>query len=292
MKYEAVHRFSSRFDVKKMCEVLGIRRSSYYRWLLRQISKEEKIKNEKKDIILIEEIFESSDRIWGYRNITKEIKARGIEISEYRVRRLMKENGFYSELAVKFKPQRNGKSDGRYCEDKVKQEFKVKEKNRIWAGDITYIKTSVGWVYLAVVMDLFNREIIGYDIGKKIDTQLVKNALGNAVGKRGTEKGLIFHSDRGCQYASNGYQDMLREKHIEGSMSRPGCPYDNSCVESFFASLKKEKIYRKYYDTMEEVTKDVFWYIEIFYNRKRRHSTLQYMTPVEYLNKYDKIKVA
>ena len=165
----------------------------------------------------------------------------------------MRENGFYPELAVKFKPQRNGKTDGRYCENKVKQEFKVDEKNRVWAGDITYIKTSVGWVYLAVVLDLFNREVIGYDIGKKIDTQLVKNALGNAIGRRGIKEGLIFHSDRGCQYASNGYQDMLKEKKMQGSMRKPGGPYDNSCVESFFASLKKEKIYRKKYDTIEEI---------------------------------------
>lgn len=156
---------------------------------------------EKYEIEKIESIFEESDRIWEYRNITKELKSQGIEISEYRVRRLMRENGFYPELAVKFKPQRNGKTDGRYCENMVKQEFKVAEKNRVWAGDITYIKTSVGWVYLAVVLELFNREVIGYDIGKKIDTQLVKNALGNAIGRRGIKEGLIFHSDRGCREA-------------------------------------------------------------------------------------------
>lgn len=247
---------------------------------------------EKRDIERIEAVFEESDRIWGYRNITKELQSRGMEISEYRVRRLMKENGFYPELAVKFKPQRNGKKDGRYYENKVNQEFKIKEKNKVWAGDITYIKTKVGWVYLAVVIDLFNREIIGYDLGKKIDSQLVKNALGNAIGRRGIKEGLIFHSDRGCQYASKGYQEMLKEKKMQGSMSRPGCPYDNSCVESFFASLKKEKIYRREYATMEEVKKDIFWYIEIFYNRKRRHSTLKHMTPIEYLRKYDEIGVA
>ena len=111
--------------------------------------------------------------------------------------------------------------------------------------------------------------------------------MGNAIGKRGIEEGLIFHSDRGCQYSSKGYQDMLEKNKITGSMSKPGCPYDNSCVESFFASLKKEKIYRKEYDTIEDVKKDIFWYIEIFYNRKRRHSTLQYMTPVEYLRKHE-----
>ena len=292
MKYDAIRSNSTRFDVKKMCDVLGVKRGSYYRWLKSRKNREKRDLEEKKEIEMIEEVFESGDRIWGYRNITKELKSQGVEISEYRVRRLMRENGFYPELAVKFKPQRNGKTDGRYCENRVKQEFTVKEKNKIWAGDITYIKTSVGWVYLAVVMDLFNREVIGYDIGKKIDTQLVKNALGNAIGRRGLIDGLIFHSDRGCQYASNGYQDMLKEKNMQGSMSRPGCPYDNSCVESFFASLKKEKIYRRKYDTMEEVKKDVFWYIELFYNRRRRHSSLEYMTPVEYLRRYDEMKVA
>ena len=111
-------------------------------------------------------------------------------------------------------------------------------------------------------------------------------ALGNAIGRRGRNKELIFHSDRGCQYSSKRYQEMLKNNGLVGSMSKAGCPYDNSCVESFFASLKKEKIYRREYDTIEKVKKDVFWYIEIFYNRKRRHSTLGYLTPVEYRNLY------
>lgn len=292
MKFEAILEFSTRFDVKKMCEVLGVNRSSYYRWLKRQEQREERNLKERHDVELIEKVFLDSDMIFGYRNITRELKAQGVEISEYRVRRLMKENGFYPELAVKFKPIRSGKSDGRYCENKVKQEFKTEKKNTLWAGDITYIKTSVGWVYLAVVMDLFNREIIGYSLSKKIDTELVKGALGNAIGRNGVDNDLIFHSDRGCQYSSKGYQQLLKEKGITGSMSRPGCPYDNACVESFFASLKKEKIYRRRYETMEEVRKDVFWYIEMFYNRKRRHSALEYMTPVEYRLKYEKNKLA
>lgn len=143
-----------------------------------------------------------------------------------------------------------------------------------------------------MVMDLFNREIIGYEVSKQINAELAKAALGNAIGKRGCSEGLIFHSDRGAQYASKGYQELLEKNEITGSMSRPGCPYDNSCVESFFASLKKGKIYRRRYDTMEEIKTDIFRYIEIFYNRKRRHSTLEYMTPVEYLRKYDKKEAA
>ena len=130
MKYEAMRRFSTRFYVKKMCEVLGVKRSSYYRWQKSQKNRDKKILEEKKDIEQIEEIFESSDRIWGYRNITKELKAKGVEISEYKVRRLMRENGLYPEIAVKFKPQRNGKSDGRYCENRLKQDFDVKEKTK------------------------------------------------------------------------------------------------------------------------------------------------------------------
>ena len=142
-------------------------------------------------------------------------------------------------------------------------------------------------MYLAAVLDLSNREVIGYALSKKIDTELVKKALENAIGKRGMKKGLVFHSDRGSQYASKGYQRMLEENGIRGSMSRAGCPYDNSCMESFFATLKKERIYRRKYDTLEEVTKDMFRYIEIFYNRKRLHSVLGYMSPVDYRIKYD-----
>ena len=152
----------------------------------------------------------------------------------------------------------------------------------MWAGDITYIKTSIGWVYLSVVLDLYNREVIGYSTSKNIDTELVKRSLGNAILRNGTKEGLIFHSDRGSQYASKGFQEMLDKHGIKGSMSRPACPYDNSCVESFFATLKKEQIYKKKYDTMEEVRRDMFEYIELFYNRKRMHSHLGYMSPVEY----------
>jgi len=138
------------------------------------------------------------------------------------------------------------------------------------------------WVYLSVVLDLYNREVIGYSTSKKIDTELVKRSLGNAILRNGTREGLIFHSDRGSQYASKGFQEMLRLYGMDGSMSRPACPYDNSCVESFFATLKKEQIYKRKYDTMEEVQRDVFEYIELFYNRKRMHSHLGYMSLVEY----------
>ena len=154
--------------------------------------------------------------------------------------------------------------------------------NKVWAGDITYIATNLGWVYLAVVLDLKNKEAIGYEISKNIDSELSMSALGNAIALRGKHKDLIFHSDRGSQYSSKKYKAMLEKNGIVGSMSASGCPYDNSCMESFFASLKKELNYRKKYATIDDVKTDVFRYIELFYNRKRLHSSLGYMSPVEY----------
>ena len=131
--------------------------------------------------------------------------------------------------------------DGKFCNNQVKQQFNANAQNQLWAGDITYIKTSVGWVYLSVVLDLYNREVIGYATSKNIDTELVKRSLGNAILRNGTKEGLIFYSDRGSQYASKGFQEMLNKHGIKGHMSRPACPYDNSCVESFFATLKNNR---------------------------------------------------
>ena len=204
----------------------------------------------------------------------------------------MRENGFYPETRKKYKPYRKGKADGKYYRNLIQQNFRAEKRNQVWVGDITYLKTKLGWVYLAAVIDLYNREVIGYAVSKKIDTELVKQALGNAIARSGVAEGLVFHSDRGSQYASRGYQKMLAEYGIEGSMSKPGCPYDNASMESFFATLKKERIYRREYVTMEEVKADMFRYIELFYNRKRIHSVLGYMSPVEYRLKYDGSKVA
>ncbi len=272
MKCEAIHRMRDEFSVVKMCEVLGIKPNTYYRWIKQEEKRLAKRIGEQRLINKIEKIFVGSDRIYGYRKVRNELLASGYEASEYKVRKIMKENGFYPETTKKYKPCHNGKTDGRYQENKVKQQFNITMPGILWAGDITYIKTQLGWRYLAVVLDLFNREVIGYAISKKIDTELVMTALGNAIVKQKKEGTRLFHSDRGCQYASKAYQQLLKENGILGSMSRPGCPYDNSCVESFFASLKKERIYRREYETEADLKQDIFQYIELFYNRKRRHS--------------------
>ena len=292
MKYEAIEKYRKQHSVKLMCEVLNVLEASYYRWKKSQEKREKKQIGELKIVAEVEKIFNESDKTYGYRVIKEALKQKNIVISEYKVRKIMRENGLYPEVKKKYRPNYGKKGDGRYKENIVNQNFKTSKSKEVWASDITYIKTTIGWVYLAVVIDLYNREVVGYSVSKKIDTELVKAALSNAVGRFGTREGLIVHTDRGSQYASKGFEKMLEEYGMIGSMSKGGCPYDNSCVESFFATMKKERIYRRDYDTIEDVKRDVFEYIEMFYNRKRLHSVLGYMSPVEYRLKYDVENIA
>ena len=292
MIYEAILAFSQEHSVRRMCEALGLNERNYYRWKNYQKGRKAQEEEYQAQVKLVEQVFEASDRTYGYRTIMAELNANGIEFSEYRIRKIMRENGFYQETRTKYRPYRTGKTDGRYKPNIVLQQFHQEAPNQVWAGDITYIQTNIGWVYLAVVIDLFNREVIGYSIGKKINAELARSALGNAIAHYGVKEGLIFHSDRGAQYSSKSYEKMLEQNGITGSMSRPGCPYDNSCVESFFATLKKERIYRRNYDTIDDVRSDLFQYIELFYNRRRRHSVLGYLSPVMYRQLYDAGKVA
>ena len=197
MKYEAIPRLTKKFSVVKMCETLGVKRQNYYRWIRQERKNKEKHIKELSIINKIEEIFNDSDKTYGYRAIKKEIEEKGISLSEYKVRKIMRENGFYPQTSTKYKPSHNGKIAGKYYGNRLKQKFKTNKPNQVWVGDITYIKTSIGWVYLAIVIDLFNREVIGYWVSKKINAELVKQALTNAIARRGTENDLIFHSDRG-----------------------------------------------------------------------------------------------
>ena len=275
-------RLDSRYSVRKMCKVLGVSEKQYYQWRIQEENRTSRRLEEFELVQRIEEAFHGSDDAYGCRKIMRELRIAGIAVSEWKVRRIMRQHGFYSVTQRKYKPYRHHQETNPYKEDLVKKNFRPEASNVVWAGDITYIKTKIGWVYLAVVLDLYNREVIGYATSLKIDTELVKRALGEAIGRYPDTEGTIFHSDRGTQYASLGYQNTLTSHKMRGSMSRGGCPYDNSCVESFFAQLKKERIYRRNYHDLREVEADLFDYIELFYNRKRIHSTLDYQTPIGY----------
>jgi transposase InsO family protein len=267
-----------------MCNVLGVKERGYYQWHSQQ---GKRLLKRKREAHLVEEIYNAfieNKKVFGSRRIKRYLEEQGINISEWKVRRIMRENGLYSCIQKKYKPYKvTKKKDLRYPDNLLNQEFKTEFENEVWVSDITYIKTKLGWVYLAVVMDLYNREIIGYSVSKNIDTELVLRATSNAIGKNPQGlQGTVFHSDRGTQYASKGLKTLLEFEGMTQSMSKPGCPYDNSCVESFFASLKKECIYRKEYKHIDEVKKDLFEYIELFYNRKRLHSFLGYKSPVTF----------
>jgi transposase InsO family protein len=211
----------------------------------------------------------------------------GIAISEYMTRKIMKENGFLPLVAKKYRPSHNGKSNGKYYPDLVNQNFTEESQNKVWVGDITYIKTRIGFAYLAVVIDLYNREVVGYAISKTANAELVKLALGNAIARAGgSVEGLIFHSDRGTQYSSKSFRKMLKEYGVISSMSRPACPYDNACSECFFSTAKRECIYRTEYLNIEEVKRDLFEYIELFYNRRRIHASLGYLSPAPFRLSY------
>jgi len=283
MKCESVYINKKVFTIQEMCKALGLNRSTYYKWLKSYSKQQAQKSSQIKLIKKVRKVFDENKKVYGYRKMQRALASKDIILSLYKVRKIMRETGLYPELQIKFKPYPNSKSDGRYSENILMQKFQVSESNKVWVGDITYIKTSLGWVYLAVVMDLYNREIIGYSVSKTINTELVKRALSNSLTRRNVlEREIIFHSDRGTQYSSNDYHKMMKEFNIKGSMSRAGCPYDNSCVEGFFATLKKECIYKNKYDTMEKVERDLFEYIELFYNRKRLHATLGYLSPVQY----------
>jgi Transposase and inactivated derivatives len=284
MKYEAIHTHTKDHSVAKMCEVLNVKRTAYYQWEKRSEKRLEKRAREAKTIKIVRKVFDENRQVYGYRRMFVTLVRMGIKITEYTVRKAMRQNGMYPDTEKKYKPTHNGKHDGKYLDNLLKQDFQAAAPKKVWAGDITYIKTILGFIYLAVVLDLYNKEVIGYSISKSIDTALVMQGMKNAIqksGKKSTEH-TVFHSDRGSQYASKAYQQLLEAHNITGSMSRPGCPYDNACSESFFSSAKRECINKKKYVIMDEVRQDIFSYIELFYNRKRLHSGLGYLSPVEY----------
>lgn len=271
-----------KYSVRKMCRALGIPQCSYYQWSKQETARAERKAREERLVQKVRDTFEENHRVYGCPKMLAALQDKGVEVKVWKLRRIMRENGLYPVTLRKWKPYRKGKCDAMYSENLVQRKFDPDSLNAVWAGDITYVKTALGWVYLAVVLDLCNKEAVGYAVSKNIDTELVKRALSNAIMQRGHHDGLIFHSDRGVQYSSMGYRTMLSENGITPSMSAPGCPYDNACMESFFASFKKEMAYRRDFKDIEDVREAAFRYIELFYNRKRLHSSLGYMTPVEY----------
>ncbi len=269
-----------------MCHVLGVSRSGYYSWFKRP--KSEKKKSDEAMVIEIKRVYHQSYETYGARRIKARLEKEGIKCGKNRVSRLMRENGICSRLKRKYKATTNSNHRYPVAPNLLNQDFTADRPNEKWVGDLTYIWTDEGWIYLAAVEDLFHKEVIGWAFGSRITKEVTIEAIKMAIGKESPSEGLIFHSDRGSQYAAYAYQDILRENNINQSMSRKGNCYDNAVIESFFSSLKKDRIYGKKFRTREDAKSSVIEYIELFYNSRRLHSSLGYNSPREFKEKYYK----
>jgi transposase InsO family protein len=271
---------------------LGVYPNAYYNYLKKRRATRVTVKA--KTLKRIDKLYHQTGGKPGYRMMTQLLRNEGIYLSPQTVHKYMnKELGLKSVTRKRKRNYSKGPEPYGMFENLLNQDFHADKRNAKWCVDFTYLSFGKNnRRYNCTILDLYDRRVVASVNGDRINAQLAIDTLKEALRNYGGETGMILHSDRGSQFASKEFIEFCKELGITQSMSKPGCPYDNSCVESFFASLKKEKIYRRKYDTIEEVKKDVFWYIELFYNRRRRHSTLQYMTPVEYLRKYDEMEVA
>ena len=273
-----------------MCEVMHVSISGYYAWLKREVSKREIIDSELSRKIV--DIYELSKRRYGSVRIHKELQHRGEMVGRKRVIRLMKRNNICAVGKRKFKATTDSQHHHGIAENKLNQIFNVEYANKIWVSDITYIATGEGWLYLAVVIDLYSRKIIGWSMDKRMTRELIINALLMAYWQRKPAGGVIFHSDRGSQYASKGFQNLLVKLGVYSSMSGKGNCFDNAVAESFFHSLKVELIYTIRFLTRDAARAEIFNYIEVFYNRVRLHSTLGYYSPEVFEQQAGMVKVA
>jgi putative transposase len=281
MKYGFMGRYGSGFEVKKMSEVLGVNRSGYYAYQGRGGSPRAK-ENERLGR-LIRTIWSRSRELYGSPRITVELRSQGLRCGKNRVARLMREAGIRSQTKKAFKVTTKGGGLAE-AEDLVQRQFQAERPGQIWVSDITYVRTKERWLYLAAVLDLYNRGIVGWALERRVGQELVLTALNRALVQHPPEPGLVFHADRGGQYRSQHMKRLLARAGIRLSLGRRGDCYDNAAMESFFSTLKCELIHREKFRTEEEAKQKIFDYIEVYYNRQRRHSTLNYQTPAEYSN--------
>lgn len=283
MKYAFIGEHRSGFRVKKMCRVLDVSRSRYYVW--RTHSKGLRQQENERLLEKIKEAHKMSRRTYGSPRITKELKATGIPCGKNRIARLMRLEGIIAKTKRRFRITTNSRHNLSVAENLLNRQFEAEEPNKVWLSDITYIWTQEGWLYLSAVLDLFNRQVIGWSMDERLTQDLVLQALHQALGRRKAEPGVVFHSDRGSQYAGHAFRSVLKHHDIVQSMSARGNCYDNAVMESFFHTLKTEVVYFERYRTRAEARQSIFEYIEIFYNRIRRHSSLGYLSPLEFENR-------
>lgn len=282
--YEVIEAEKANFPVNFMCDLLGVSRSGFYAWRKREPSKRAKENEELSSKII--EIFDASRKTYGSPRVTEELEAQGFEVDRKRVARLMAKMGLSASLRPKYRA-RNSEPATELAANILDRQFEVDEPDRVWVSDITYVWTAAGWLYLAVVIDLYSRRVVGWAMADHMRAELVLEALSVALGsRRPSDEGLLFHSDQGSQYQATRVRETLDAEGITCSMSRRGNCWDNAVAESFFATLKREHIYRTIFLTHDDAKLSIAEWIGVFYNGQRRHSTIGYCSPVEYERRY------
>ncbi|MGR9066891.1 IS3 family transposase [Klebsiella quasipneumoniae] len=283
LRYAFIRDNTCCWPVRLLCRVLDVHPSGFYAWLQQPHSQRHQA-----DLRLtgqIKQFWLESGCVYGYRKIHLDLRDCGQQCGVNRVWRLMKRVGIKAQVGYRSPRARKGEASI-VSPNRLQRQFNPDAPDERWVTDITYIRTHEGWLYLAVVVDLFSRKIIGWSMQSRMTKDIVLNALLMAVWRRNPQKQVLVHSDQGSQYTSHEWQSFLKSHGLEGSMSRRGNCHDNAVAESFFQLLKRERIKKKFYGTREEARSDIFDYIEMFYNSKRRHGSSDQMSPTEYENQY------
>ena len=281
MKFGFVAKHRGAWPVVMLCEALGVSRSGFYAWLTRprsQHSVDDEVVGQQ-----TRQSFLDSDRTYGARRVWRDVLEAGSRCGLHRIERLMRVQGLRAQPRRRGLPMDRGeRPSGAIAANLLDRQFQAFAPNQKWVADFTYLWTAEGWLYVAVVLDLYSRRVVGWSMQTQMTAQLVADALMMAIWRRGRPDALLHHSDRGSQYTSDQFQRLLGELGVTCSMSRSGNCWDNSAMESFFKSLKTERTDRKVYRTRSDAKADVFDYMERFYNRNRRHSTLGYVSPIQF----------
>ena len=278
MKFAFIEEHLGEFEVRAVCRVLDVSESGYYAWLKRPVSR----RAERRAALAekIKAVHEANRHVYGSPRVYQALRAAGEEVCENTVADVMREHQIRPKTRPRFIPRTTDSNHPQpVATNRLDRQFRAELPNQKWAVDITYIPTDQGWLYLAGVLDLCSRKIVGWSMAEHMKTELVTDALTMAIARRGKHPGLLHHSDRGVQYASDAYQHLLELNKMEPSMSGKGDCWDNACVESFWATLKKELVNCQQYSTREQARQSIFQYIEVFYNRQRLHSSLGYLSP-------------
>jgi len=288
VKYGFIRDHRREYRVTLMCRVFQVSRSGYYAWVNRPESRRSVANRRLLSQIRI--AYARNRGVYGSPRITEDLRDQGHVCNEKRVARLMRVHGIRAKTVRKFKVTTDSKHNLPVAPNLLNRQFTVGRPNAVWVSDITYIWTSEGWLYLAGIVDLYSRQVVGWAMSSRIDSQLTLSALRQAIARRHPNRGVLHHSDQGKQYAADDYRDLLINHGMVASMSRTGDCWDNAVMESFFGTLKTEMVYFEKFSSREEAATKIFEYIEVFYNRQRRHSTLGQISPVEFerRNGFDK----